>query len=170
MFKSIVVATDGSDHANNAVSAASALAQRFDAKLTICHVKLEGPVPEGLSQMLQAEHMVEPGLAQPTQTPDISGNLAAARRELSNEQLHQVAAEQVVTLAKRTAKSLEVHDVDARIDDGDPVDAILDCATRTDADLIVMGRRGLSDLKGLVLGSVSHKVAARAECACLTVK
>ena len=38
------------------------------------------------------------------------------------------------------------------------------------ADLIVMGRRGLGDLGGLLLGSVSHKVAQAVDCSCLTVK
>jgi nucleotide-binding universal stress UspA family protein len=53
---------------------------------------------------------------------------------------------------------------------GDPADAILEAAKREKADTIVLGSRGLGDFKGLVLGSVSHKVAAHAECTCITVK
>ena len=41
---------------------------------------------------------------------------------------------------------------------GDPGHMIADFANEHAADLIVMGCRGLSDLKGLLLGSVSHKV------------
>ena len=37
-------------------------------------------------------------------------------------------------------------------------------------DLIVMGTRGLSDIKGLLLGSVSHKLIQLAPCPTLTVK
>jgi nucleotide-binding universal stress UspA family protein len=53
---------------------------------------------------------------------------------------------------------------------GDPASVILEAAKAEQADLIAMGRRGLGDLAGLLLGSVSHKVAHLAECACLTVK
>jgi len=38
------------------------------------------------------------------------------------------------------------------------------------ADVIVMGRRGLSDFTGFFLGSISHKVAHSADCTVVTVK
>ena len=63
-----------------------------------------------------------------------------------------------------------VKSVRSVVEDGDPARCILDCATRDNADLVVLGSRGLSDLKGLLLGSVSHKVSQLAECTCMTVK
>ncbi len=54
--------------------------------------------------------------------------------------------------------------------DGDPAERILEYAERESADCIVMGSRGLSDVRGLVLGSVSHKVSNRAVCTCIAVK
>ena len=56
------------------------------------------------------------------------------------------------------------------VEDGDPAHRIVETAGRENVELIVMGRRGLGDLKGLLLGSVSHKVAQAATCACLTVE
>jgi nucleotide-binding universal stress UspA family protein len=53
---------------------------------------------------------------------------------------------------------------------GDPAKEILSVAAEEHADIIIMGRRGMGDLAGLLLGSVSHKVSHLAECACLTVK
>ena len=54
--------------------------------------------------------------------------------------------------------------------EGDPAEAILDLAARHKASMIVMGSRGLSDVKGLLLGSTSHKVNAQAGCTCVSVK
>ena len=54
--------------------------------------------------------------------------------------------------------------------DGDPASNIIAAAGHEKAELVVMGRRGLGNVAGLVMGSVSHKVAHLAECACLTVK
>ena len=56
------------------------------------------------------------------------------------------------------------------LEDGEPATAVLPAAQDEAADLIVMGRRGLGDLAGLLLGSVSHKVSHLAACACLTVR
>ena len=53
---------------------------------------------------------------------------------------------------------------------GNPADEILKYATNNKIDLIVMGSRGLSDIKAFFLGSVSKKVSQRAECPVLIVK
>jgi nucleotide-binding universal stress UspA family protein len=54
--------------------------------------------------------------------------------------------------------------------DGDPAQSILHLAKERGVDTIVMGSRGLSDIKGLFVGSVSHKINHLAECTCITVK
>jgi nucleotide-binding universal stress UspA family protein len=47
---------------------------------------------------------------------------------------------------------------------------ILELASAEGADVIVLGSRGLSDLAGLVLGSVTHKVLHLAHCPVLVVR
>lgn len=53
---------------------------------------------------------------------------------------------------------------------GEQAKAIVDEASRFDADLIIMGSRGLSDFQALLLGSVAHKVVHYAHCPVLIVR
>ncbi len=53
---------------------------------------------------------------------------------------------------------------------GQPGDEIVRAATEAKADLVVLGARGLSSVKRLVLGSVSTKVLHEAHCDVLVVK
>lgn len=52
----------------------------------------------------------------------------------------------------------------------DPADAICDFCKSADADLVIVGRRGMGFLKGLLLGSVSEKVVKNSPCAVLVAK
>lgn len=61
-------------------------------------------------------------------------------------------------------------DVVGRTVEGKPADQILEVARSEGVEMIVIGGRGLSDARALLLGSVSHKVANHAECTCVTVK
>jgi nucleotide-binding universal stress UspA family protein len=72
--------------------------------------------------------------------------------------------------AKGHAEQKGLKNVDARLESGDPADTILRCIDEENIDCVVMGSRGLNNLKGLFLGSVSHKVANRAPCTCIAVK
>lgn len=72
--------------------------------------------------------------------------------------------------AKASAMDKDVNSVDTVLVDGDPADRILGCVDERKVDCVVMGSRGLSDVKGVFLGSVSHKVANRAPCTCIIVK
>ncbi|NHC43361.1 universal stress protein [Bacillus sp. MM2020_1] len=53
---------------------------------------------------------------------------------------------------------------------GNPGLMIVEYVKQNDADLVVMGSRGLSGLKELFLGSVSHYVVQKAHCPVLIVK
>jgi nucleotide-binding universal stress UspA family protein len=52
---------------------------------------------------------------------------------------------------------------------GDPAEKLIDVARREAVDLIVVGRRGRGRLAGLLLGSVSQKLASLAPCGVLVV-
>lgn len=59
---------------------------------------------------------------------------------------------------------------DAELATGPIAKKIIDKAEYLGADTIVVGSRGLSDLGGSLLGSVSHKVAHLASCTCIVVR
>lgn len=140
MLKTILVPFDGSAYANRALDYASNFAAKYDAKLVLLHaVHLPlGRLPEELHQYAVSEHL---------DGPDEVG--AVVEKMLQSAEVRATNA---------GAKEL-VHD--SRI--GDPATVILDAAKSFDADMIVMGSRGLGGLKGLLVGSVSDKVLHHAE-------
>jgi nucleotide-binding universal stress UspA family protein len=75
----------------------------------------------------------------------------------------------VMTDAKLHATRYDVQ-VDYEVVEGDPVDAILAFARSRDADLIVVGSRGLGAMKGLVLGSVSNAILHQSDRPVLVAK
>lgn len=75
----------------------------------------------------------------------------------------------VMTDAKLRATRYDVQ-VDYEVLEGDPVDAILAFARSRDADLIVVGSRGLGAVQGLVLGSVSQAILHRSDRPVLVAK
>lgn len=173
MITNIVLATDGSDHANNALNMAIDLAVKYDAKLSIVHVLTHDHPSSEMTRMLEAEHLDEP---LPDQENTSSGTYAAVGQylrgavEIKEIRVLTILGEQILKAASKTSKIAGVKNVDTIIRDGDYANNILDVAEAADADMIVLGRRGLSTLKGFVTGSVSHKVSQRASCSVLTVK
>jgi nucleotide-binding universal stress UspA family protein len=61
-------------------------------------------------------------------------------------------------------------DVGAAIVSGHPAEAIVDYAHQHDVDLIVMGHRGMSDLRRFLVGSVTDRVVDHAPCMVLVVR
>ena len=59
MFNKILVATDGSSHANKALELAGNLAKVHEASLVIVHVLQHGRVPDSIMRMVENEHLVE---------------------------------------------------------------------------------------------------------------
>ncbi len=176
MFQSILVATDSSDHARKAVALAADLAEKYQARLVILHVVDPRQASPDLRHMAEVEHLIktDPGNRGLNTTLGLPGDWAArmtSLRESAGDTLAVLTAigEHLLGSARQQVMS-RVGNVETRLEQGDPVQCILDVAERENADLIVVGSRGLSDLKGLLVGSVSHKVGQLARCTCITVK
>ncbi|MDX1464230.1 MAG: universal stress protein [Halomonas sp.] len=146
MFHSILVPIDGSVHAKKALSVACQLALQKGAALILLHI------PEKLAH----ETLLVWGIG--------AVDLKASEEEL------EAAGRKVVDRAEQAARDAGISHVETMITQGDPTRTILDEARRRDVDAIVMGSRGLGDLKGLMIGSVSHKVGHAADCTVITVR
>ena|SRR5690554_1723293 len=146
MFHSILVPVDGSEGAKKALDVACQLANQSDATLHILHV------PEELAH----ETMLVWGIG-------------AIAIEASNQERDDIS-QQVVDKAAEAARANGITQIETAVAKGDPARTIVNEAKRRGVEAIVMGSRGLSDLRGLVVGSVSHKVSHIADCSVITVR
>lgn len=79
-------------------------------------------------------------------------------------------AKEVVNHAKQRAQQAGATHLRGFVKAGRPSKVIVEFARDKGADLIVVGARGThSDKDGMLLGSVSHRVASRAKCPVLVV-
>ena len=134
MYSTIVVGTDGSNHALDAIRRAGQLAERLE---------------------LPSVHVVCAIAA------DSSYTLRAVEGEsgiVSEAAVPGSQAEEHIATAEATLASHSVSTV-PHIVIGDASNAILEVADRVDADLIVVGARGLSALQRFPRGSVSTRIA-----------
>jgi nucleotide-binding universal stress UspA family protein len=145
LFERIVVGTDGSETAAEAVKQAMELAKLSDAKLDI--VSAFEPVPQ---QRLREEGAEVPG--------DVA--YAVGPREDVNNILEAAAG----------SVSQEGVEVNTHPREGDPADAILDVAEELGADLIVVGNKGMTGARRFLLGSVPNKISHHAPCGVFIVR
>jgi len=148
MFKTILVSTDGSEHAEKAMEFAANIAASYKAKLVLLHVIPTTEVPEDLKRFANLEH--------------IEGSPSYVR--------YKYVAEGIMREATEKAAECGAEDIETVFADGDAATAIIKEAKERQVDMIVLGSRGLSKLKGLLMGSVSRKVSELAPCTCVTVK
>lgn len=140
MFKKILVPIDGSDRALLAAKYARSLAEKYESSVTLIHI-IQNPT------YITPDTMISPVLIKDMES----------------------IGESIL------AKAVEVFEgFDGRINTlleyGHPGVRIVDITQERGYSLIVMGRRGLSDVKGLLLGSVSNHVLHYASCPTMIVK
>jgi len=145
VFGSIVVGTDGSETAREAVRQAIELANQIGATIDV--VSAYEPVS---GQRLREEATQVPDDLQWMVNPreDVNATLAEAAEEIRG------AGVTVETFAR----------------EGDPADAILDVAEERGSDLIVVGNKGMTGAKRFLLGSVPNKISHHAPCSVLIIR
>ena len=140
MFKRILLAVDGSEHAARAAKVAAELAQCIKASEL---------------RILVAYDPIPPYLGEPNLQAVISARLKDAQGVLQD--------------AVKAVDNPEI-DIHTEIVEGNPAEIIIDVAETRHSDVIVMGSRGLGKLAGLLLGSTSQKVVSHAPCPVLIVR
>ncbi|AQS47261.1 MULTISPECIES: universal stress protein [Thioclava] len=164
MVKKILIATDGSDASNRAVELGADIAARFRVPAVLLHVLLRDHLSEGLRHMAEVEYepaeggrnLVEAVSALPHARFPLADLMP--RSAQTEDELLRAVAKRILDIAERTLHDHGAERVECLTADGDAARRIVEAAEDTDADMIVMGARGLSDLKALIVGSVSQKV------------
>lgn len=148
MSRKILVPVDGSEHANKAIAFAGENAKVDDALVHLLHVIKHSDLPKGLDEFIRSEGLHD--------TPSTVYFTALGDR--------------IVELGIDEAKKAGIKNVESSIVEGDPAESIIEYGRVHDYDMIVIGSRGLGNIKGLLLGSVSTKVCHSTDRTCVTVK
>ncbi len=146
-YRTVVVGTDGSESSLRAVARAGALAGACGATLIIACAYLPAEADE---------------------------REASRAQDVLREDAYQIVgshpAEDTVRTAQARATSAGAKDVKTVAVEGSPVETLLDVVRRENADLLVVGNRGLAGIKGRLLGSVPADATRRSSCDVLVVQ
>jgi nucleotide-binding universal stress UspA family protein len=145
VFTRIVVGTDGSETAGEAVRQATDLAKLAGATLSI--VSAYAPIPE---RKVKDQQRDAPA--------DVQYELGP--REDVNLILDAAAAD-----IRKAGIEVQTHPLE-----GDPAEAILNVAEETKADLIVVGNKGMTGARRFLLGSVPNNISHHAPCSVMVVR
>ncbi len=173
MFNNILVPLDGSDPSSHALGLAIDLAKFCGSRLSIVHVINRGASIESLREVAERHEFLD-RVEEDLSNPDIIVPVATPATGVPII----VVPDTVLVkfgdlLLESSAKNVRTKGLDKVVTgllDGDPADEILHYAEANGIDLIITGSRGLSGLKSLFLGSLSHKLVENAKCPCLVVK
>lgn len=147
MYKKICVAVDGSESSFAAVASVARLAVSLDAELLILHVIRNMKVPSQLKRFVKHNSL----------------------ERLRHEALDG-AGQEIINHAIKVAQDMGVAHSETSIIKGDPATAIVRTAQECGCDLITVGSRGLGEVEGLLLGSISRKITSIANMNVLVIK
>lgn len=134
-MKRIVLAVDGSDHSMRAARMAGDLSSHFDATVDVINVVPEARLAAPIAEYAELEHVY-----------------------ITQRDLLKSAGSDIVAKASSEVADAGGSVRHTEVQIGSPARTIVEYADAWGADCIVMGRRGLGDIKGLLMGSVSHRV------------
>ena len=175
MIRKIIVPTDGSEHADKALDLAVDFAEIYAAEIIVLHVLLDSPSVFdllGLAEKLKADAAVMARLKElcDASIEAVSSPYGGIVSLPTPDNIIQIIGELICARARTLAEARGINNVRTYIVDGSPAERILMAEEHENADMIVMGSRGLGKLSDLFMGSVSHKVSHLSKSTCVTVK
>ena len=142
-YRHVLVGTDGSATASEAVRHAAGVAATFGAKLTVVTAYAPAGSPSGLDEV-----------------PD----------DLRWSVTDSAVATERARDAKHLAVEAGAKDVATVVQEGDPAEVILDTAELRGADVIVVGSKGMTSPKRFLVGSVPNRISHHAPCDVIIVR
>ena len=144
MIKRILVPIDGSEHSAKALTLAVDIAEKYDATLSALFVTSHKIVEELRNYTTHEFNCKDDN--------DVSEQIGKSTiNRMINNLKTNVAIKPVVLF-------------------GDPAGQIVEYVNDNNIDMVVMGNRGLSDIKGMMMGSVSRRVRRLVDCAFVSIK
>lgn len=149
MFRRILVGVDGSEPGTRAAATAAGLAHTYDGSIVLINVVQVSDIAAEAINASATEHLGD----KPKRIMEkLSGAILDKAREVA------------------LAAGLPAERIETRSRDGNQAQQLVKAAKAEKADLVVVGSRGRGRLEGMLLGSVSQKLAALAPCPCLIVR
>ncbi len=151
MLKNILVPVDGSEYSGKALTLAVDIAEKYDATLSVLFVashKIDEDMHHFAATEYSGEYIPKYGRV----VKEVSENFgkSTSKRMIKNLKT-KVVIKPVVLI-------------------GDPAAQIVEYSIDSNFDMVVMGNRGLSDIKGMMMGSVSRRVRRLVKCTFVSVK
>lgn len=146
-----LVAIDGSDAGWKALDLAIVQASATGADIHLIHVVHDEPMPQAMEAWAFSE------------------GVTAAELETRIRQGRAIG-DRIVAAGRKRLREAGLQLAGAHVAQGNAAHEIVRFATDSAPDMVFLGNRGFGGLRELMLGSVSHKVAHLAPCACVIVK
>jgi nucleotide-binding universal stress UspA family protein len=158
MFEKILVPLDGSELSVKALDAAIQIAKKFAGKITLVHV-YHAAVTTGMNY----EASYGPGMPA-TSIPDMTAEEMSRFDRYARETGDRILAE------GKQRVGMEKVEVDSLLREGHVIEEISGVAEEGKFGLIVIGARGISHIREMLLGSVTEGLIHHASCPILVVK
>lgn len=153
MFQKILVPLDGSEHSLKALEEAGQIAEKFSGKITLIHVYSVQPIM-----------ISEPSAVSSLNMPILTGAEVSMMIEAAKKYGNRILDD-----GKQRIKGAKVQ-VEKMLVEGHAVQEIARVANEGSFDLIVIGARGVSHMREMLLGSVTDGVIHHAHCPVMVIK